>query len=148
MRGNNKYNLGYVASPLNAPTQKGIKRNMRKARLYELACNMLGGRSIAVQGYVPAILDDHIPEEREMALSFGISILMKADAIILCGNRLSSGMKEELRTSLFNKKIYVLKGNLSFFKIINRLNIKLNKLYLEEINNDRASIIIKTGVIR
>lgn len=138
-----EYNIGYVASPLNAPTKKEIKKNMAKARKYEAVLNLLSGsRNRAIQGYVPALLDDNIPEEREMGLNMGLELLDKSDAIILCGNKLTNGMYTELKKSITkNKKIFVLKGNPSRYKLVNIFLIKVGIISLEKIPKGKAIAI-------
>lgn len=42
-------------------------------------------------------LDDNIPEEREAALAFGLDLLKLSKAIVVCGSRISSGMRGEIR---------------------------------------------------
>lgn len=131
------YNLGYVASPLNAPTKIEIRCNMKKARIYEDVVNKISGsRNKAIQGYVPALLDDHIEEERELGLQMGLQLLEMSDAIILCGLRLTNGMEAELRMAVeHDKKVYILKGNPTCFSFINRFMIRTRKLYLKQVKN-------------
>ena len=43
------------------------------------------------------ISGDNIPEEREAGLAFGLSILKLSKAVIVCGNRISSGMRGEIK---------------------------------------------------
>jgi sulfur transfer complex TusBCD TusB component (DsrH family) len=141
-----KYNLGYVASPLNAPTQKAIKKNMARARMYEFVINKITGtRNRAIQGYVPALLDDNIPEERQMGLEMGLKLLEKSDAIILCGHKLTAGMEAELKKAINRKKIFVLRGDIfSKNRLLNILLIKMRKITLEEITVGTAIAIMYT----
>lgn len=87
----------YVCSPLSAPTAEGIQENMVKAGLYARKVGqMLHCRAIAPHAFLPMYLNDNIPEEREIALKFGIDILNISDAIVVCGKVISSGMKAEI----------------------------------------------------
>lgn len=137
------YKIGYVASPLNAPTAKEIKKNMARARRYENVLNLLtGSRNRAIQGYVPAILDDNILEEREMGLKMGLDLLDKSDAIILCGHKLTRGMDAELKKAIEDcKKIFVLEGEPSRFRLVNMFLIKTRRICLEEISDGMANAI-------
>lgn len=128
------YGLGYVASPLNDSSKRQIKRNMMRARCYEKTLDMLSGtRNRAVQGYVPYVLDDNIPEERKLGLELGIKMLLQSDAIILCGNRLSSGMRAELETALCNNiTVLRLQGEPTGIKPVDFMLWKLKKLQLVE----------------
>ena len=94
----NKNDLVYICSPLSAPTEQGIRKNMEKAAYYAgLVSGVTGCRAIAPHSFLPEYLDDNIPEEREAALAFGLSILKLSKAVIVCGNRISSGMRGEIK---------------------------------------------------
>ena len=90
----------YVASPLAASTEEGIIANMLSARD---KCKTLNGlymsRGIkfwAPHAYLPEFLNDNIPAERELGLSFGLKMLEMSEAVLVCGNRISSGMRGEI----------------------------------------------------
>ena len=90
--------LVYICSPLSAPTKEGIRQNMEKAAHYaRLVSGTFGCRAIAPHSFLPEYLDDNIPEEREAGLAFGLSVLRLSKAIIVCGSRISSGMRGEIR---------------------------------------------------
>lgn len=90
--------LVYICSPLSAPTKEGIRQNMEKAAHYaRLVSGTFGCRAIAPHSFLPEYLDDDIPEEREAGLAFGLSVLRLSKAIIVCGSRISSGMRGEIR---------------------------------------------------
>jgi len=90
--------LVYICSPLSAPTRAGIEANMEKAAHYAaLVSKEFGCRAIAPHSFLPAYLDDHIPQEREIALEFGLSVLKIAKSIVVCGDHISSGMKGEIK---------------------------------------------------
>ena len=90
--------LVYICSPLSAPTKEGIRKNMEKAAYYAgLVSGVTGCRAIAPHSFLPEYLDDDIPEEREAGLAFGLSVLKLSKAIIVCGSRISSGMRGEIR---------------------------------------------------
>ncbi len=93
-----KNDIIYICSPLSAPTKEGIRQNMEKAAGYaRLVSGVFGCRAIAPHSFLPEYLDDHIPEEREIGLAFGLSILKLSRAVIVCGSRISSGMQGELK---------------------------------------------------
>lgn len=72
--------------------------NMEKAAYYAgLVSSVTGCRAIAPHSFLPEYLDDNIPEEREAGLAFGLSVLRLSKAIIVCGSRISSGMRGEIR---------------------------------------------------
>lgn len=96
-----KNELVYICSPLSAPTERQIRENMKKASDYaELVVRQFHCRAIAPHSFLPAYLDDRIPEERELCLAFGISVLKLCRAVLVCGNRISSGMEGEIKTAL------------------------------------------------
>lgn len=93
----NKNDIVYICSPLSAPTKKGIWQNMKKAADYaRLVSGILKCRAIAPHGFLPEYLDDDIPEEREIGLAFGLELLKLSKAVIVCGSRISSGMRGEI----------------------------------------------------
>ena len=90
--------LTYVCSPLSAPTRAEIMVNAQRARTYMTMCEReFGCRAVAPHAYLPYLLDDSNPEERALALSFGASLLALCDRLVIYGDRISSGMKEEIR---------------------------------------------------
>ena len=94
----NKNDIVYICSPLSASTKEGIRQNMEKAAHYaRLVSGTFGCRTIAPHSFLPEYLDDNIPEEREAGLAFGLSMLRLSKAIIVCGSRISSGMRGEIR---------------------------------------------------
>ena len=95
-----KNELVYICSPLSAPTERQIRENMKKASEYaELVVRQFHCRAIAPHSFLPAYLDDRIPEERELCLAFGISVLKLCRAVIVCGDRISKGMEGEIRAA-------------------------------------------------
>lgn len=91
------YQRLYVCSPLSAPSLEEIEANMQKARQYMLeTATHYDCRAIAPHAYLPQLLNDHIPAERALALSFGRKLLFFCDGIVLCGNTISKGMAEEI----------------------------------------------------
>ena len=78
--------LVYICSPLSAPTKEGIRKNMEKAAYYAgLVSGVTGCRTIAPHSFLPEYL------------AFGLSVLRLSKAIIVCGSRISSGMRGEIR---------------------------------------------------
>ena len=53
-------------------------------------------RAIAPHSFC-RLSEDHIKEEREAALAFGLSVLKLCKALVICGDRISSGMKGEIK---------------------------------------------------
>lgn len=91
-------NIVYICSPLSAPTKEGIRQNMKKAADYaHLVSGIFRCRAIAPHSFLPEYLDDNIPEERKAGLAFGLSVLRLSKAIIVCGSRVSSGMRGEIK---------------------------------------------------
>lgn len=92
-----KKDLVYICSPLSAPTWEEVQENMKKAAQYaSLVSKAAGCRTIAPHSFLPEYLDDRISEEREVALAFGLSVLRIAKGMVVCGDKISSGMKGEI----------------------------------------------------
>ena len=100
-----KNELVYICSPLSAPTQKEILSNMAKAMEYaKLVSESFQCRAIAPHSFLPLFLDDNIPEERAIGLQFGLSVLEICKAMVVCGDRISNGMKGEIEKA---KKLHI-----------------------------------------
>lgn len=103
-----KVEKAYICSPLSAPTQEGIRSNMLLARQHmEAISRQYGYRTYAPHAYLPELLDENQPEERALALSFGKELLKRCQILIVCGNRISGGMCEEIcAAASWGKTIY------------------------------------------
>ena len=53
-------------------------------------------KAVAPHIYLPEMLDDNVPEERELALEFGLKLLKLCDKLIICGDVISNGMRNEI----------------------------------------------------
>jgi hypothetical protein len=87
----------YICSPLLAPTRKGIEENMAKALEYmEIVSATLNCKAVAPHAFLPLFLDDRDPVERKLGLEFGLRYLATCDALIVCGDRITEGMSDEI----------------------------------------------------
>ncbi len=92
--------LTYVCSPLSAPTRAEMLANAAKANSYMvMAEREFGCRAVAPHAYLPYLLDDRIPAERELALVFGRKLLALCSQMVVYGSRISAGMKGEIATA-------------------------------------------------
>ena len=79
-----KNELVYICSPLSAPTEAEIRENMSLARFYvKMVAGEFHCRAIAPHSFLPEYLDDNIPEEREIGLQFGLSVLELSKAMVV-----------------------------------------------------------------
>ncbi|RHU67152.1 hypothetical protein DXC62_11785 [Ruminococcaceae bacterium TF06-43] len=144
--------LTYVCSPLSAPTQAEIMVNAQRARTYMAMCEReFGCRAVAPHAYLPYLLDDSNPEERALALSFGVSLLALCDRLVIYGDRISSGMKEEIRRArelgipILNRQTQLSDGSSDPVIVGRYINgISLNGL--EYLKNDADEVIYFAGV--
>jgi hypothetical protein len=87
----------YICSPLTADDHEQVKKDLRAARAYMFyAYKKMNMNAAAPHAYLPLLLCDEIPSERAMALRFGQKILEHSDVMLVCGNRLSGGMRGEV----------------------------------------------------
>lgn len=87
----------YICSPLSGITADEELCNVRKARAYMLYVRtMLGYLARAPHAYLPALLCDRVPAERALALQFGLQLLAQSELLLVCGTRISRGMKGEI----------------------------------------------------
>lgn len=89
--------MTYVCSPLSAPSRAERLANAAKASTYMVfAEREFGGRAVAPHAYLPYLLDDAVPEERALALEFGLKLLSLCSQLVVYGSRISNGMKSEI----------------------------------------------------
>ena len=98
----------YICSPLSDKCEKQQIHNMEMARYYMGRMSELYHcRTFASHAYLPLMLDDRIPEERELALSIGKQLMELCGALIICGRRITSGMMGEIRFAFeHGKEVY------------------------------------------
>lgn len=88
----------YICSACTAPTSLEVQKNMMAARFYAwYAHENLNLFARAPHAYLPVLLSDKHPAERALALRFGLELLEQSSVVLVCGNRLSSGMRGELK---------------------------------------------------
>ena len=106
----------YICSPLSAATAEEQLNNMRRAREYMLyADDALGYLARAPHAYLPMLLCDALASERALALQFGLSLLELSELLLVCGERISTGMKGEIAhaaklgipITVFDENIYL-----------------------------------------
>ena len=111
----------YICSPLRAETHKERMTNMQNARMYMYyAHEKMDMVARAPHAYLPMLLYDKNPSERELALRFGLELVEMSDVLLVCGNRLSDGMKGEIFHAL-NCGIKVMVFSHPIFRQINSM---------------------------
>lgn len=89
--------MTYICSPLSAPTRAEMLANAARAIKYSVEAEKeFGEKAVAPHAYLPYLLDDHVPEQRALALEFGLKILQMCDRLVAYGPRISSGMEDEI----------------------------------------------------
>lgn len=87
----------YICSLLSAPTVQEMERNMHAAREYAReAMSELKCRVFAPHAWLPELLDDTVPQEREIAMAFNMEILKLCTVIIVCHPKITKGMAAEI----------------------------------------------------
>lgn len=87
----------YICSPLSAKTAVEGVENMYKARAYMYyAAKEMELLARAPHAYLPMLLCDRVPNERALALQFGLRLLEESDILLVCGDRISLGMQGEI----------------------------------------------------
>ncbi len=110
----NKGTTVYICSPLRAETQEEVDKNMYATRAYmKYLFLKLGLNAFAPHAFLPYLLDDRHEDERELALNLGLKMLDKCKILCVCGDRISDGMKGEIREACrLGLDIYVYNRNL------------------------------------
>ncbi len=105
----------YICSPLRADSVKETRANMQRAKAYMLyAHEATGIYAYAPHAYLPVLISDENPSQRKLALQFGKTMLTFSDAVYVCGERISEGMKGEIiyaaklgkKIIVFNAKVF------------------------------------------
>ena len=92
-----KRDLYYICSPLSDKKKYNQIINMNKAKIYaDLVAKEYDCRTIAPHSFLPKYLIDDIPEERNIALKFGLEILTVCKKLVVCGERIREGMQLEI----------------------------------------------------
>jgi hypothetical protein len=87
-----KSQIVYIASPYAGDTEINVEFAVEACRY----CIEQGYTPIAPHLIYPQILNDSVPEQREIGLELGKRLLEVADELWLCGDRISDGMYAEL----------------------------------------------------
>jgi len=86
----------YICSPCSAPSTQEVYRNMKAAQFYMYyASQQFGYLPRALHAYV--IYNDLDSAERMMALCNGCELLAHCNVLLVCGNRITQGMRQEIR---------------------------------------------------
>ena len=82
----------YICAPLSGKIQENLKKAKQYAR-YALLC----GAAPVVPHFYAECLDDSNPEEREIGMSAGLSLLWFCDEMWIFGDEVTEGMKAEIQ---------------------------------------------------
>lgn len=98
----------YICSPLRSNTSEGVMRNMLAAKAYMLyALEAMRIYAYAPHAFLPMFLNDERPNERQLALQFGLYALALSSFVYVCGSRITEGMKGEIvYAARLKKRIY------------------------------------------
>ena len=106
----------YICSPCSDGSKKEVYRNIRAARFYMYTAKKeLAFTARAPHAYLPMLLSDNNPAERALALRTGLNILEGNDLVLVCGNRMSCGMRGEIEQAaklgipilVFHPELYI-----------------------------------------
>lgn len=96
--------LAYVCAPFTAPTRREMTQNVIYA--------VKGAEIVYKCGYlpiVPHITVSILTEDRSEALRIGKEYLSHCDILVICGNRITNGMREEI--------VFAHKHNIAIFRL-------------------------------
>lgn len=102
----------YICSPLRGDYEK----NIAKANEYAREEVLKGNCAIAPHCVFTQFLDDEVPEERSLGQEMGKELLCRCDELLVCGNVISEGMREEIKAA-YENDIAVLGRDLSIADI-------------------------------
>ena len=93
--------LVYICSPYAGD----IETNINKARSYSRFAVSRGYIPLAPHLLFPQFMDDSDPEQRNLALFFGIVLLSKCQEVWVFGDRISKGMAAEIEKAEHKNRI-------------------------------------------
>ena len=85
----------YIASPYAGDVEGNVE-------FAKAACRLAmeeGSTPVAAHLLYPQMLDDTVPEQRELGIRMGLKLLEACSELWLCGSRISNGMQEELKAA-------------------------------------------------
>ena len=128
-------NKFYICSPLRGADWKEIQRNMLAARFYMYFTWLHMHRyARATHAYMPLLYCDDMSSERDEAISCGKIMLTSSKAVLVCGNRLTEGMRDEIMhainfripVTVFHPAVYEEAKTLPFRRDFNKKLLQLN----------------------
>lgn len=93
----------YICSPYKSANPKIVDRNVFQAFVYCRLAYDAGYFPIAPHCYLPKFIDDGDKNERKKALQLGLKALKKCSEIWVFGERITEGMRGEIKFAKENK---------------------------------------------
>lgn len=103
----------YICSPYKNENKIKMACNQLRAKhlCEEIEELIPGCKAVAPHAWLPFLLDDTIPEQREVAIKFGIDLLTLCKCLVICGDKVTEGMRNEIAFARKNNiKILHYKG--------------------------------------
>ena len=97
----------YICAPLSGDVQGNLEKAKRYSE-YALRC----GAAPVTPHFYALCLDDNIPEEREMGMAAGLSLLWFCDEVWVFSDQPTEGMRDEIKLAHnLNIKVRIIKEN-------------------------------------
>ena len=95
----------YICAPLSGDVQGNLEKAKRYSE-YALRC----GAAPVTPHFYALCLDDNIPEEREMGMAAGLSLLWFCDEVWVFSDQPTEGMRDEIKLAHnLNIKVRIIK---------------------------------------
>lgn len=138
----------YICSPLSARTDEEFVENMHRARSYmHYAAKEMGLAARAPHAYLPMLLYDRIPNERALALQFGLRLLEESDILLVCGDRISLGMQGEILHAISIKTRILTFSHQMYLKICEYVRQENGDTELVRVDESHPLMAEKAGII-
>ena len=120
----------YICSPYRG-SEEEIAENVKNARIWCNKALMHGCAPLAPHLYMPPLLADEIPSERETALAVCRELVSRCDCVWVCGPKVTEGMQIEIEHArLMGKPIGHIDSGAEQLHAQDRLNdVILNDFY-------------------
>ena len=91
----------FICSPLRSKLRDGVEKNQERARFYCKFAMAAGHRPFAPHLFYTQLLDDNVPDERELGIALGLADLLQCDEVWAFGFP-TAGMDAEVRFAEHN----------------------------------------------
>ena len=131
----------YICSPLGAETEAEMFCNMRAAGGYAgYVIREMQYFATAVHAYLPFFYNDKVQKQRDEAMKMGLQVLSDSQILMVCGNRISKGMREEIKYAIKKHKEIVVFNQNVFDEVVELVRESGEKEFNIQFNSNHPTL--------